>query len=241
MAIKKKTTKAGPKALLMKKNVDQLKRKAKQLGVKNYSTKKKAQLVQSIMLAEARKKKKPTRKKTITSRSSAKKKTGTRRKISAGIARPNKALVKALEVMPQEQRNRAMKMYGLADRRNNRQMAQRYFYEANFEGFGLRELDEAGKLLTLYANGKLTPLANAGFVGGEIKVGFNANYGNVFLFNEDNETLMKRGNKLDLFITLPYGGEEGFIDELYDIYNELDDDDKEALDDYKSLTNQSYI
>jgi len=238
MAIKKKTTKAGPKALLMKKNVDQLKRKAKQLGVKNYSTKKKAQLVQSIMLAEARKKKKPTRKKALTSKTSAKKKT---RKISAGIARPNAAMVRALEVMPKGQRNRAMKMYGMADRRNNRQMAQRYFYEADFEGFGLRELDEAGKLLTLYANGNLTPLANAAFIGGNIKVGFNANYGNVFLFNEDSETLMKNGNKLDLFITLPYGGEEGFIDDLYDIYDELDDDDKEALDDYKSLAKRSYI
>jgi len=65
MAVKKKTTKQGPKALLMKKNVDQLKRKAKQLGVKNYSTKKKAQLVQSIMLTEARKKKKTGKRKTV--------------------------------------------------------------------------------------------------------------------------------------------------------------------------------
>jgi hypothetical protein len=232
MAVKKKTTNAGPKALLMKKNVDQLKRKAKQLGVKNYSTKKKAQLVQSIMLAEARKKKKPTRKKALTSKTSAKKKT---RKISSAIKRPaeNSPMVKALEVMDPYTRRKAMKMYGMSDRRNNRQMAQRSFYEANFEGFGLRELYEAGMLLTLYADNKLSQIAQAFFGGGEIKVGFNAMYGNVFLYNEDNETLMRRGNKLDLFITLPYGGEEGFIDELYDIYDELDDDDKEALDDYK--------
>jgi hypothetical protein len=114
MAVKKKTTKAGPKALLMKKNVDQLKRKAKQLGVKNISTKKKAQLVQSIMLAEARKKKKP---KALTSKTSAKKKT---RKISSAIKRPaeNSPMVKALEVMDPYTRRKAMKMYGLADRRS---------------------------------------------------------------------------------------------------------------------------
>jgi hypothetical protein len=110
MAVKKKTTKAGPKALLMKKNVSELKRKAKQLGVKNISTKKKAQLVQSIMLAEARKKKKPKA-------TTAKKST---RKISAAIKRParNSEMVKSLEVMRPAQRKKAMKMYGLADRRS---------------------------------------------------------------------------------------------------------------------------
>lgn len=115
MAVKKKTTKAGPKALLMKKNVSELKRKAKQLGVKNISTKKKAQLVQSIMLAEARKKKKP-KSKALTSKTSAKKKT---RKIPSHINRPaeNSPMVKALEVMDPYQRRKAMKMYGMAERR----------------------------------------------------------------------------------------------------------------------------
>lgn len=59
MAAKKTTTKLGPKAQLMKKSVDQLKRKAKQLKIQGYSTKKKEQLVNSIMMAEARKKRKP--------------------------------------------------------------------------------------------------------------------------------------------------------------------------------------
>ena len=59
MAAKKTTTKLGPKAQLMKKSVDQLKRKAKQLKIQGYSTKKKEQLVNSIMMAEARAKRKP--------------------------------------------------------------------------------------------------------------------------------------------------------------------------------------
>ena len=58
MAVKKKTE-LGPKAKLMKKNVDQLKRQAKKLKIQNYSTKKKEQLVNSIMMAEARAKRKP--------------------------------------------------------------------------------------------------------------------------------------------------------------------------------------
>lgn len=58
MAAKKKTE-LGPKAKLMKKNVDQLKRQAKKLKIQNYSTKKKEQLVNSIMMAEARAKRKP--------------------------------------------------------------------------------------------------------------------------------------------------------------------------------------
>lgn len=59
MAAKKTTTKLGPKAQLMKKSVDQLKRKAKQLKIQGFSTKKKEQLVNSIMMAEARAKRKP--------------------------------------------------------------------------------------------------------------------------------------------------------------------------------------
>jgi len=225
MAVKKKTTKAGPKALLMKKNVDQLKRKAKQLGVKNYSTKKKAQLVQSIMLAEARKKKKPTRKKALTSKTSAKKKT---RKISAGIARPNAAMVRALEVMPKGQRNRAMKMYGMAGRRNNKQMGEMVEY-ANFEGFGYRELAEAGTLLSMLADGKVSRLGQDYFNAPYgVKVGFNKNSGNVFLVDEDYNVLMFDGSELDLFISLPYSGEEGFYEDLIEM-DYLDNEDREYL------------
>ena len=111
MAIKKKTTVLGPKAKLMKKSVDQLKRQAKKLKIQGYSTKKKEQLVNSIMMAEARAKRKPgaTRKKKAA--------TKTTRKISSAILQPNKALVSALEKMSPSERLRVMKNFGLADQK----------------------------------------------------------------------------------------------------------------------------
>ena len=55
MPIKKKTPE-GPKAKLMKQTIPALRKKAKALGVSDYTKRTKENLVQSIMLAEARKK-----------------------------------------------------------------------------------------------------------------------------------------------------------------------------------------
>jgi hypothetical protein len=52
----KKTTPEGPKAKLMKQTIPALRKKAKALGVSDYTKRTKENLVQSIMLAEARKK-----------------------------------------------------------------------------------------------------------------------------------------------------------------------------------------
>jgi hypothetical protein len=52
----KKTTTEGPKAKLMKQTIPALRKKAKALGVSDYTKRTKENLVQSIMLAEARKK-----------------------------------------------------------------------------------------------------------------------------------------------------------------------------------------
>jgi len=76
MAAKKKTA-MGPKAKLMKKNLTQLKAQAKRLKIKGFSTKKKEALVKSIMLAEARKKKSKSPKKSMGERDYTP--TGTRR------------------------------------------------------------------------------------------------------------------------------------------------------------------
>ena len=105
MAVKKKTE-LGPKAKLMKKNVDQLKRQAKKLKIQGYSTKKKEQLVNSIMMAEARAKRKPgtKRKKTaakkpaavksITTRVTMKGKAPRRRMVAPHASRrPNKPMM----------------------------------------------------------------------------------------------------------------------------------------------------
>lgn len=71
MPLKKKTPE-GPKAKLMKQTIPALRKKAKALGVSDYTKRTKENLVQSIMLAEARKKrgttaakKKPVKRKTM--------------------------------------------------------------------------------------------------------------------------------------------------------------------------------
>jgi hypothetical protein len=102
MATKKKTP-LGPKAQLMKKSVDQLKRKAKQLKIQGYSTKKKEQLVNSIMMAEARAKRKPgTRKKKAA--------TGTVKKVTATVtmAQKRKMPGRATTVKPKVKMRRPM-------------------------------------------------------------------------------------------------------------------------------------
>lgn len=108
----KKKTATGPKAKLMKKNLTQLEAQAKKLKIKGFSTKKKDALVNSIMMAQARKKK------------TAAPKTKTR-KISASVKRPNAALRRSLEVMSPYQRKQVKKMYNLSgSKRMNRGMSE---------------------------------------------------------------------------------------------------------------------
>lgn len=230
MAAKKKTA-MGPKAKLMKKNLTQLKAQAKRLKIKGFSTKKKEALVKSIMLAEARKKKSKAPKKSMGERDYTP--TGTRKSI--------KRMAKKRGAMP----DRVMRNPVRPGVRNRPTMGQRdYYNEADFKGFGYPQLFEAGELLAFYAaeggvfgtrkNPALTPIAqNYFYRDGDIKVGYNSNSGNVFLIDEDYNVLMMNDGKLDLFITTPYNGEEGFYDDLMDIYDELDEEDQDYLDSLK--------
>jgi hypothetical protein len=127
MAVKKKAE-LGPKAKLMKKNVDQLKRQAKKLKVQNYSTKKKEQLVNSIMMAEARAKRKPgTKRKKAAPKASAVKSVSTRVTMKgSGMKR----MVKKRGAMP----NRVMKNPARnATRRPNKPMMAEYNGWPNYE------------------------------------------------------------------------------------------------------------
>ena len=127
MAVKKKIE-LGPKATLMKKNVDQLKRQAKKLKVQNYSTKKKEQLVNSIMMAEARAKRKPgTKRKKAAPKASAVKSVSTRVTMKgSGMKR----MVKKRGAMP----NRVMKNPARnATRRPNKPMMAEYNGWPNYE------------------------------------------------------------------------------------------------------------
>jgi hypothetical protein len=112
----------------MKKNVDQLKRQAKKLKVQNYSTKKKEQLVNSIMMAEARAKRKPgTKRKKAAPKASAVKSVSTRVTMKgSGMKR----MVKKRGAMP----NRVMKNPARnATRRPNKPMMAEYNGWPNYE------------------------------------------------------------------------------------------------------------
>ncbi len=58
---------------------------------------------------------------------------------------------------------------------------------------------------------------------------FNQHSGNVFLTNSDYQVLMFNGSELDLFISTPYNGNEGFMDELIEEYEDMHQEDKEYL------------
>lgn len=212
MAIKKKTTKPGPKALLMKKSLPELKRKAKALKIKGYSTKKKEQIVQSIILAEARKKRsKAPKKRTLASKPTIQRKRG---------AKPNRLMKKPVQ------------MRG----RGNRGMSQRYT-EAEFLGsayYNDRTVLEAAELLRLLGEGKMTRLAKDYFYrDGNFYVAYNEGSGIVFLRDEDMNVLINDGGVLELFISTPYEGVEGTYDELMEQYEDLHPEDQEYLDNFR--------
>lgn len=212
MAIKKKTTKPGPKALLMKKSLPELKRKAKALKIKGYSTKKKEQIVQSIILAEARKKRsKAPKKRTLAGKQTIQRKRG---------AKPNRLMKKPVQ------------MRG----RGNRGMSQR-ITEAEFLGsayYNDRTVLEAAELLRLLGEGKMTRLAKDYFYrDGNFYVTYNEGSGIVFLRDEDYSVLINDGGVLELFLSTPYEGVEGTYDELMEQYDDLHPEDQEYLDNFK--------
>ena len=99
-------------------------------------------------------------------------------------------------------------------------------YTEDFSEFGFRELDEAGKLLTAIKNG-LPPL----FDDEGIKVGFNKNSGLVFLTNSEYQVAMLDDKgKLYNFYTTPYEGYEGSLEELLQEYDNMQEEDKEFVD-----------
>ncbi len=88
--------------------------------------------------------------------------------------------------------------------------------------FGYRELDMAGDLLKAYkGDNDATEYLDDG-----VQVWFNANSGNVFLCDEDYNTAMMNGDKLEDWFYCPICGHEGFKDEMK---HEGDEDCKDYL------------
>lgn len=68
-----------------------------------------------------------------------------------------------------------------------------------------------------------------------VKVAFNRNSGYVFLVNEEYQSAMMNGDKLESFYSSPYNGHEGFIEELIEMVDDdWHEDDIEWLNDIKS-------
>ena len=92
-----------------------------------------------------------------------------------------------------------------------------------------RERKLALECWNLLYNDKLTDLAERNFDQDTADVYFNTSSGNVFLSDEDLNTVMEYGGELDLFINTPDEGHEGFFDELMNDWDTHNDEDKKYL------------
>jgi len=103
-------------------------------------------------------------------------------------------------------------------------------YTENLADFGIRELKEAGKLLSAIGNGLPDDFDNQG-----IKVGFNMNSGYVFLTNDEYQVAMydDESEELYSFYTTPYEGKEGCYEELLQEYKDMHPEDQEFMNDIK--------
>ena len=79
--------------------------------------------------------------------------------------------------------------------------------------------------------GEITDLASMRFDSDTAEVYFNTGSGYVFLTDEDLNTVMISDDKLDLFISTPYDGKEGFFDELMEEFDDMHQEDKEYMRD----------
>ena len=104
------------------------------------------------------------------------------------------------------------------------------YYTEDFSEFGYIQLDEAGKLLTAIKSG-----LPSDFDDGGIRVGFNRNSGFVFLTNDEYQVAMLDDKgKLYSFYTTPYEGYEGSLEELLEEYDNMNNEDKDFVDELVS-------
>lgn len=94
-----------------------------------------------------------------------------------------------------------------------------------------REREIALECWSLLYKNKLTELAKERFDSNTAEVYFNTGSGNVFLSDEDYNTVMENDGELDFFISTPYNGHEGFFDEVMDNFDDMHQEDKEYMRD----------
>lgn len=89
--------------------------------------------------------------------------------------------------------------------------------------FGYREIDEAIKLLQAYKEG-----APDAFTKIDVVLTFNQNSGNVFLSNDNYDVIMLTDSgELEMYYVTPNDGKEGFLEDLYDEYEDMCEEDRE--------------
>jgi hypothetical protein len=102
----------------------------------------------------------------------------------------------------------------------------------DFSRFGWRERKLAAELLTASCEQGFPE----GFEDNEVQIMMNFNSGNVFFTNSEYQVAMMNGNKLEMFHTLPYSGQEGFAEDLAEL-----DIDTLNQDDIDYLVNNNII
>ncbi len=104
-----------------------------------------------------------------------------------------------------------------------------------FDGFGNRELAIAAEILTAYSENKKSLLVDSQF-GKISEISFNPNSGNVYAIDEDYNCILMNGDTLDLWLSSPYSGHEGFYADLLEM--DKADWNEEDLDWFKEIREQ---
>ena len=98
-------------------------------------------------------------------------------------------------------------------------------YTENLSDLGYNEREEFIEILKLWQRDGLPKP----FWEGDVKVGFNSGSGFVFLTNNEYQTCMRREDALEMWHNLPHNGEEGFLGDLLDQWEDLHEEDQHYL------------
>lgn len=100
-------------------------------------------------------------------------------------------------------------------------------YTENLADFGHRERKMLEDILRIWNTSGLP----SQFYESGVKFAMNSGSGSVFLTNEDYQVCMLNGDSLDMWYSLPYSGDEGFVEDLIYSYSDLCDEDRDYVDD----------